>query len=77
MLVFLFLKPGVQFSRNDLLDANSPLTSEGIVLAVASVVHVVSSHVTSNLAVLVKSLQLLTFWVFVILEGYWIVCQAE
>lgn len=76
VLKFLLFEAVVKLRRHDGFDSDAILASQWVVLAVAIVVHVVSTHVTADLGVLVHTFQFLPLWVAVVLESDRIVCQS-
>lgn len=77
MFELLLLVTAVQVLRDDGLDADAVLASEGVVLAVALVVHVVSSDEASDLRVFVHAFQFLALGVAIVLKSDRVVCEAE
>lgn len=77
MFELLLLVTAVQVLRDDGLDSDAVLTSEGVVLAVALVVHVVSSDETSDLRVFVHAFQFLALGVAIVLQRDRVVCETE
>lgn len=77
MFELLLLVTAVQVLRDDGLDADAVLTSEGVVLAVALVVHVVSSDEASDLRVFVHAFQFLALGVAIVLQRDRVVCETE
>lgn len=77
MFELLLLVTAVQVLRDDGLDADAVLASEGVVLAVALVVHVVSSDEASDLRVFVHAFQFLALGVAIVLKRDRVVCEAE
>lgn len=77
MFELLLLVTAVQVLRDDGLDADAVLASEGVVLAVALVVHVVSSDEASDLRVFVHAFQFLALGVAIVLQRDRVVCETE
>lgn len=77
MLELPLLVTAVQVLRNDGLDADTVLSSERIVLAVALVIHVMCAHEPSDLCVFIHAFQFLALWIAIVLKGNWIVSESE
>ena len=77
MFELLLLVTAVQVLRDDGLDADAVLTVEGVVLAVALVVHVMRADEASDLRVFIHAFQFLAFGVAIVLKRDRVVGQAE
>lgn len=77
MFELLLLVTAVQVLRDDGLDADAVLPIEGVVLAVALVVHVVRADVASDLGVFIHPFQFLAFGVAIVLKRDGVVGQAK
>lgn len=77
MFELLLLVTAVQVLRDDRFDADAVLPSEGVVLAVSLVVHVMRADEASDLRVFVQAFQFLALGVAIVLKRYRIVGQTE
>lgn len=76
VLVFLVLVTLAQLLGNHRLNSQTRLSRQRVELAVTLVVHVVRSHKTTHLRVIVKSFELLAFGIAMIFQRNWIISQS-
>lgn len=74
MLVLLLHESIAEVGRDHCFDAFAVFTVQGVVFAVAVVVHVVRSDVASDLGLFVQTLEFFSLGVAVVFKGDWVVC---
>ena len=73
VLVLLLHKSIAEVGWDHCLDALAVFTVQGVVFAVAIVVHVVGPHVASDFSLFVQSLEFFSLGVAVVFQSDWIV----
>lgn len=76
MFELLLLVTAVQVLRDDRFDSDAVLPSEGVVLAVALVVHIMCADEASDLRVFVHAFQFLPLGIAIVLKSDRIVGKA-
>ena len=76
MLMLLFLVAVVEIVGNDCLDSLPILAVQRIELTITLIIHIMSTHVPSNLGVFIHSLELLPLGVPIVLESDGVICQS-
>lgn len=76
MFVLLDLVAVMEIVGNNCFDSLSILAVQRIELTIPLIVHIVGTHIASNLCVFVHSLQLLAFRVSIVLESDGVICKS-
>jgi len=76
MLMLLFLVAVVEIVGNDCLDSLPILAVQRIELTITLIIHIMSTHVPSNLRVFIHSLELLPLGVPIVLESNGVICKS-
>ena len=76
MYKFLLLEALVQLLRNNLLHSQPILPIQDVEFTIAMSIHVVSTHVSTYLDILVQSFQFLSLRVSIVFQSYWIIGKS-